>query len=243
VLQTAIWQGAQGELAARILVVDDAPEMTAFLERVLTKEGYEVAIASDAQEGLRQVYRFRPNLVLLDIMMPDMDGWAMLQRLREFADVPVIMVTALSQLESKVRGLDIGADDYVTKPFDLRELKARIRAALRRAELPASSGSAPLRFDGGRLVIDPSSHQVTVRGEVVDLTPTEYKLLLYLAYNVGQVLTYEQILESVWGPGYEDSPTNVKVYVRRLRQKIENDASRPRYILTQWGVGYLLAKI
>jgi two-component system KDP operon response regulator KdpE len=214
VLQTAIWQGAQGQLAARILVVDDAPEMTAFLERVLTKEGYEVAIASDAQEGLRQVYRFRPNLVLLDIMMPDMDGWAMLQRLREFADVPVIMVTALSQLESKVRGLDIGADDYVTK-----------------------------RFDSGLLVIDPSSHQVTVRGKVVDLTPTEYKLLLYLAYNVGQVLTYEQILESVWGPGYEDSPTNVKVYVRRLRQKIESDASQPRYILTQWGIGYFLAKI
>ncbi len=242
-LTTIALQGVHKQVTARILVVDDAPEMTSFLERILTKEGYEVAVARDAQEGLRQVYLFRPDLILLDIMMPEMDGLAMLQRVREFVDVPVIMLTALSQLDNKVRGLDIGADDYVTKPFEVRELKARIRAALRRAELPPASATHPLRFDGGRLLIEPASHQVTVRGQTIDLTPTEYKLLLYLAYNAGQVLTYEQILESVWGPGYEDSLTNVKVYVRRLRQKIEPDPSDPRYILTQWGIGYYLAKI
>jgi DNA-binding response OmpR family regulator len=230
-------------MAAKILVVDDAPEMTTFLERVLSREGYEVAVAGDAREGLRQVHHFRPDLVLLDVMMPDVDGWHMLQHLREFSDVSVIMLTAISQLDNKVRGLDTGADDYVTKPFELRELKARIRAALRRAEMLPSSDTHILRFDGGRLVVDPATHQVTVRGELIDLTPTEYKLLLYLAFNAGQVLTYDQILESVWGPGYEDSPTNVKVYVRRLRQKIETDPRNPRYILTQWGAGYYLAKI
>jgi DNA-binding response OmpR family regulator len=229
-------------MAPRILVVDDAPEMTMFLERILTKEGYEVAVADNARDGLRQVHHFRPDLVLLDVMMPEVDGWHMLQHLREFSDVSVIMLTALSQLDNKIRGLDTGADDYVTKPFEVRELKARIRAALRRAEMLPSSESHLLCFDDGSLVIDPSSHQVTVRGELVDLTPTEYRLLLYLAYNAGQVLTYDQILESVWGPGYEDTPTNVKVYVRRLRQKIESDPRNPRYISTQWGAGYYLAK-
>jgi two-component system KDP operon response regulator KdpE len=230
-------------MAAKILVVDDAPEMTTFLERVLTREGYEVAVAGSAREGLRQAHHFRPDLVLLDVMMPDLDGWHMLQHLREFSDVSVIMLTAISQLDSKVRGLETGADDYVTKPFELRELKARIRAALRRAEMLPSNDSHLLCFDGSRLVIDPASHRVTVRGKAIDLTPTEYKLLLYLAYNVGQVLTYDQILNNVWGPGYEDSPTNVKVYVRRLRQKIEIDPQNPKYILTQWGAGYYLAKI
>jgi two-component system KDP operon response regulator KdpE len=236
-------QGVRKDMASRILVVDDAPEMTMFLERILTKEGYEVAVAYDAREGLRQVHHFRPDLVLLDVMMPEVDGWHMLQHLREFSDVSVIMLTAIGQVDSKVRGLDTGADDYVTKPFEVRELKARIRAALRRAELIPSSDDYLLRFDDGRLIIDPSCHQVTVRSEVVDLTPTEYKLLLYLAYNAGQVLTYDQILDSVWGPGYEDSATSVKVYIRRLRQKIEVDARNPRYILTQWGTGYYLAKI
>jgi two-component system response regulator VicR len=230
-------------MAARILVVDDAPEMTMFLERILAREGYEVAVAYDAREGLRQVHHFRPDLVLLDVMMPEVDGWHMLQHLREFSDVSVIMLTAISHVDSKIRGLDIGADDYVTKPFEVRELKARIRAALRRAEMVPSSDSYLLHFDDGRLVIDPACHQVTVRSEVVDLTPTEYKLLLYLAYNAGQVLTYDQILDSVWGLGYEDSATSVKVYIRRLRQKIEIDARHPRYILTQWGTGYYLAKL
>lgn len=242
-LHTVSWRGRQKDMAAKILVVDDAPEMTTFLKHVLSREGYEVAVASNAREGLRQVHHFRPDLVLLDVMMPEVDGWHMLERLREFSDVSVIMLTAISQLDSKVRGLDTGADDYVTKPFELQELKARIRAALRRAEMVPASDSHLLRFDSSRLVIDPALHKVTVRGEEIDLTPTEYKLLLFLAYNAGQVLTYDQILDNVWGPGYEDSPTNVKVYIRRLRQKIEDDPQNPKYILTQWGTGYYMAKI
>jgi two-component system KDP operon response regulator KdpE len=175
-------------------------------------------------------------------MMPEVDGWEMLRRLREFSDVPVIMLTALGGTEHKVQGLDFGADDYVTKPFEVQELQARIRSTLRRAGASVDDYDQHLTFDGGQFTIDPRARQITCRGETIALTPTEYKLLLYLAVNAGQVLTYDQILDSVWGPGYDD-PTNIKVYVRRLRRKLEPDPREPRYILTQWGVGYYLAKL
>jgi DNA-binding response OmpR family regulator len=229
-------------MATKILVVDDAPEMTLFLEQILKKENYELAVAYDAREGLRQAHVFRPDLILLDVMMPEMDGWDMLRRLREFSDVPVIMLTAIGGTDNKVHGLDIGADDYVTKPFEVQELKARIRSALRRTVVPLGGERQLFSFDGGQLVVDPVSRKVTCRSQEVSLTPTEYKLLLFLACNAGQVLTYNQILDNVWGPGYESSPDSVKVYIRRLRQKVEADPRHPRYILTQWGVGYSLAK-
>lgn len=230
-------------MTTRILVVDDAPEMTWLLQSALDKEGYKVQVAHNGTEALRTAYAFQPDLILLDVMMPEMDGWETLRRLREFSDVPVIMLTAVADPESTVQGLDIGADDYVGKPFEIHELKARIRAILRRAAQAPAESSQLLRFDGGDLVIDPAAHKVTVRGTTVDLTPTEYKLLLYLAHNAGRTLSYGQILDNVWGPGYEDSPTNVKVYVRHLRSKIEADPRQPRYILTRWGVGYYLARI
>ncbi len=230
-------------MATKILVVDDAKETTWLLDRILTDAGYEIETASNGVEGLRQAYAFRPDLILLDVMMPDMDGWTMLSRLREFSDVPVILLTAVGDELDKVHGLDLGADDYLTKPFGMEELKARIRATLRRvASLPSATEDHVLRFDNGHLVIDPSRHQVTVGGQAVDLTPTEYKLLLYLAYNAGRVLTFDQILDNVWGPGYEDSTTNIKVYVWCLRRKIEADPNNPRYILTRRGAGYYLAK-
>jgi len=229
-------------MATRILVVDDALELTQLLKITLSREGYQVDTANDSLEALRKAYDLRPDLILLDIMMPGMSGLEMLARFREFSDVPVIMLTALDKTRIKIDGLNKGADDYVTKPFDTEELKARIRALLRRAALSAPEGSHVLSFDGGRLAIDPHARQVTVGGEPVSLTPTEYKLLLYLADNAGQVLTYGQILDQVWGPGYEDSPDVVKVYVRRLRTKIEPDASRPRYIVTHRSTGYCLAK-
>lgn len=229
-------------MATKILVVDDALEMTAFLERALRKDGYEVAIAQDAREGLRLAHQFRPDLILLDVMMPEVDGWEMLRRLREFSNAPVIMLTALGSTDNKVYGLDIGADDYVTKPFELQELRARIRSALRRAAEGPEEKVRPFSFDGGRLVIDPVAHKVFVDGQEIALTPTEYKLLLYLACNAGQVLTYDQILDNVWGPGYGENLSNVKVYIRRLRDKIEANPRSPRYILTQWGVGYSMAK-
>ena len=229
-------------MPAKILVVDDARETTWLLNKMLAEAGYEVRVAHDGMEGLQQAYTFQPDLVLLDVMMPDMDGWSMLHRLREFADIPVIMLTAVGSEDDKVHGLDLGADDYLTKPFGMEELKARIRATLRRAAPAEPGASHPLRFDGGQLVIDPSSHQVTVRGEQIELTPTEYRLLLYLAYNAGQVLSNEQILENVWGPGYEDGQANIKVYVWCLRRKLEVDPRRPRYILTKRGIGYYLSK-
>jgi DNA-binding response OmpR family regulator len=225
---------------AKILIVDDAPDLTEFLEYALKEEGYELAVATDAQTGLLQAHDFRPDLILLDIMMPVIDGWEMLGRLREFTDAPVIMLTAIDDMAHKVHGLDMGADDYITKPFEIKELKARIRAVLRRVERTSADQFPHLSFDEGRLVVGLSSPTVISQGVEVGLTPVEYKLLLLLARNAGRVLTYEQILGHVWGPGYENSVSNVKVYVRRLRKKIEADPSQPHYIQTRWGVGYYL---
>jgi two-component system KDP operon response regulator KdpE len=230
-------------MAIRILVVDDSQETTWLLQRALREEGYEVQVAHNGVEGLRLAYNFRPDLVLLDVMMPDMDGWTMLRRFRDFSETPVIMLTAVGDEKSLVHGLDSGADDYVTKPYGIQELKARIRAVLRRKGLSPSGDSPLLRFDDGNLVIDPAAQQVHVGGEEVALTPTEYKLLLCLACNAGRVLTSEQILENVWGPGYEDSPDNVKLYIWYLRRKIETDPGDPLYVLTKRGTGYYLADI
>ena len=230
-------------MATKILIVDDAPELTQLLKLALSRDGYQVEAANDGLEGLRKAYDLRPDLILLDIMMPGMSGMEMLSRFREFSDVPVIMLTALDKTNVKIDGLNIGADDYVTKPFDTDELKARIRALLRRAALSAPETNQVLSFDGGRLVIDPYARQVTAGGELASLTPTEYRLLLYLAHNAGQVLTFGQILDQVWGPGYEDSPDVVKVYVRRLRAKLEPDPGHPRYIVTHRSTGYCLPKI
>jgi len=227
----------------KLLVVDDSQDTTVVLKRVLQQEGYDVEIAQNGAEGLRLAFDFRPDLILLDVMMPGMDGWTMLNRLREFTDVPVIMLTAVGGEDSLIHGLDSGADDYLTKPFSMQELKARIRAVLRRSSLDAHTEDRTLRFDNGQLVIDPPSQQVTVRGELVDLTPTEYRLLLCLAYNAGRVLNPDQILDHVWGPGYEDSVSSVKLYVWYLRRKIESDPSDPRYILTKRGAGYFMASL
>ena len=227
-------------MSEKILVIDDKREMTWLLQRGLEEEGYQVEVAHDGREGLRRAHDARPDLILLDVMMPEMNGWDMLRRLREFSDVPVIMVTAMGEEDDKVQGFDIGADDYLTKPFGMRELVARIRAALRRAALSPSEPGTLLRF--GDLVIDAAARAVTLSGKPVDLSPTEYKLLLYLAYNAGRVLTYEQILEQVWGPGYDESSNNVKLYVWYLRRKIEPDPQNPVYIHTQRGVGYCFVK-
>lgn len=225
-------------MTAKLLLVDDAQDSNLMLQRVLSQDGYEVRVASNGIEGLRLAYDFRPDLILLDVMMPGMDGWTMLKRLREFSDVPVVMLTALASDQYLVDGLDGGADDYLTKPFSLSELKARVRAVLRRSAGRSTPQPRALHFDGGRLVIDPPSQQVLIDGQPVSLTPTEYRLLLCLAYNAGHVLTPEQILENVWGPGYEDSEANVKLYIWYLRRKIEDDPRHPRYVLTKRGGGY-----
>jgi len=230
-------------MAIKILIVDDSQDTTWLLKRVLTEEGYAVQLAHDGREGLRQAFDYRPDLVLLDVMMPDMDGWTMLSRLREFSDVPVIMLTAVGGEQSMVQGLDSGADDYVTKPYGMEELKARVRAVLRRRGVSEVGRSKLLQFDAGNLCIDPASQKVTVRGDVVNLTPTEYKLLLCLAYNAGRIVTPQQILDNVWGPGYEDSVANVKLYIWYLRRKIEADPRNPQYVQTMRGTGYYLSDI
>ncbi len=229
-------------MATKVLVVDDSIDLTFLLKSALTREGYQVEIAYDGSEGLRKAYDLRPDLILLDIMMPGLNGLDMLERLREFSNTPVIVLTAVSSQDTTIRGLDLGADDYVTKPFEISELKARIRAVLRRTALADPVDEQALNFDGGRLIVDPYAHEVRIQDQPVNLTPTEYKLLLYLAYNAGQVLTFDQILDRVWGPGYENSPDIVKVYIRRLRAKIEIDPDRPHYVLTRRGIGYYLSK-
>jgi len=230
-------------MAIKILAVDDSQESTWLLKRALTEESYEVEVANNGVDGLRLAFNYRPDLVLLDVMMPEMDGWTTLGRLREFSDVPVVMLTAVGGEKSLVQGLDSGADDYVTKPYSMEELKARIRAVLRRRGISPSAEGPALQFDDRQLIIDPASQKVTVRGDLVDLTPTEYRLLLCLAYNAGRVLTADQILDNVWGPGYEDSAANVKLYIWYLRRKIEADPRNPRYVLTKRGTGYFMADI
>jgi len=229
-------------MTAKILIVDDAVEATWLLNRMLNEAGYEVQVAHNGLEGLKQAFSFRPDLILLDVMMPEMDGWSTLTRLREVSDVPVIMLTAIGAEDAKIQGLDLGADDYLTKPFGVEELKARIRATLRRVS-SAPEDLQVLRLDNGQLVIDHSSQQVIVRGQEVSVSPTEYKLLFYLAQNAGRVLSYAQILDHIWGTYHDDSGDNIKVFVWSLRRKVEEEPSKPRYIVTKRGIGYYMPKL
>ena len=182
----------ENRASTKILVIDDDPKLTQQLHRSLSGDGHEVQVVRDARDGLRHAYAFQPGLVLLDILMPGVNGWDLLRRMRELSDVPVIILSAIDNEDDKVRGFDLGADDYVTKPFGMQELNARIQAVLRRASMPPSRESHLLRFDGDQLIIDPTSHRLTVRGNDVALSPTEYRLLLYLAYNAGRVLNHRQ---------------------------------------------------
>ena len=227
-----------------ILVVEDEEALARVVVRELQGAGYRAVHAADGEAALAALDEAQPDLVILDWMLPGIDGLEVLSRVRRSCSVPVLMLTARGAEIDRVVGLEVGADDYVTKPFDLDELHARVRAALRRASMAAANQTVEmLSFDQGRLRIDLAAHKVSANGMDVSLTPIEQKLLLYLAINAGRVLTYNQILENVWGPGYEDSETNLKVYVRRLRKKIEPDPARPRYVLTQWGIGYYMDKV
>lgn len=224
----------------KILVVDDDPVFLRLVERVLTGEGYQIIKASDGQEGLRFLFSARPDLVLLDVVMPGMDGWQLCQRIREVTDVPVIMLTGKQQAEEDiVRGLESGADEYLFKPVGNKELAARVKAALRRLELNSAAGAKKeVTYADGFLTVDVAEHKVTVKGERVRLTPREFGLLTILVQNTGRVLTHKQILEKVWGWEYGDDLDYVRIYVAHLRQKIEPDLATPRYIITEPGVGY-----
>jgi DNA-binding response OmpR family regulator len=224
--------------AKRILVVDDEPRMIGFIRMNLELEGHQVLEAHTGLEALEAVRTQLPDLVLLDVMMPDIDGFETLRMLREFSNIPVIMLTAKGDENDKVYGLELGADDYVTKPFGPRELSSRIKAVLRRAEMPsASPDQAVLRIDD-RLSVDFNQREVIVNGKRIKLRPTEYRLLYHLIENAGWTVPHDQLLAKVWGYEYRDEAHYVRLYVNYLREKIEEDPSNPRYILTERGVGY-----
>src|SRR6266550_4955946 len=226
-----------------VVAADDDPQLLRLVTRNLQLEGYDVIAVSDGQQALTQIEQQVPNLVLLDVMMPKMDGFTVCHRVREFSTVPIIIVTARGQDQDKVRGLDLGADDYLTKPFSVDELLARVRAVLRRAQFSANEHVHVLRttITIGHLAVDYAQHLVTFAGQEVPLTPIEYRLLAYLAQNAGRVVTQDLLLEHVWGSEYLGESHMLQVNINRLRRKIETDPTHPRYILTKVGIGYLLA--
>jgi len=221
----------------QVLVVDDEPMVREVLARYLEAEGFGVVTAGDGEEALDRFEESRPDLVLLDLMLPRIDGFEVLDRMRTLARVPVIMLTARGEETDRVVGLDLGADDYVTKPFSPREVVARVRAVLRRAGSDAPAvRDEPLAL--GDLSIDPASREVTVREEPVRLTPKEFDVLHLMASNPGVVFSRIQLLEEIWDFAWDGDPSTVTVHVRRLREKIEVDPSAPERLVTVWGVGY-----
>lgn len=225
---------------ATILVVDDEPRYIRLLRYNLESVGYRVLVAATGEEALEVAAGEHHDLVILDIRLPGIDGYEVCRRLREFSTVPIIMLTAKGEERDKVQGLRLGADDYVTKPFAAQELLARVEAVLRRSQFAESAGSQPV-FSCGGLTIDFAQRGVVLRGQEVKLSPTEYRLLHCLAANAGRVVVQEEILAKVWGPEYGARYEGLRVYIHRLRQKIEADPNEPKYILTHAGVGYMLA--
>lgn len=222
----------------RILVVDDEQRMINFIRMNLELDGFQVVEARDGITALDMVRTHMPDLILLDIMMPELDGYETLRMLREFSTVPVILLTAKGEEDDKVYGLELGADDYVTKPFGPRELSSRIKAVLRRAEMPSAMPEQAILKIDDRLSVDFNRRAVLVNGELVKLRPTEYRLLYHLIENAGWTVPHDQLLAKVWGYEYRDETHYVRLYVNYLREKIEEDPSNPKYILTERGVGY-----
>jgi DNA-binding response OmpR family regulator len=231
-------------MAKKILVVDDEPAQVRLADQVLTHQGYEVLKAGNGREALRIIFEKKPDLVLLDVVMPGIDGWQTCSRIREVTDIPIIMLTGQRNSEDDiVRGLDYGADEYLSKPLGNRELVARVRAALRRAERPSyQDGKKKTLFSDDYLTVDVPERKVVVNGVRLKLTPREFRLLALLLENADHVLSHQQVLENVWGWEYIDDVDYVRIYVSHLRQKIEPDLSQPKYILTEPGVGYYFHK-
>jgi DNA-binding response OmpR family regulator len=220
-----------------ILVVDDEERMARFIRLNLEHDGFQV---TEAYRGMKAIQALRddmPDLIILDVMLPDLDGFDVLKMIREISQVPVIMLTAKGEEDDRVLGLELGADDYVTKPFSPRELVSRVRAVLRRTEATGATRSDVIEVDE-RLKIDFGRREVWLNDELVKLRPTEYRLLYHLVQNAGWVVTYDQLLSKVWGYEYRDEPHYVRLYINYLRQKLEQDPSDPKYILTERGIGY-----
>lgn len=226
-------------MAKRVLIVDDEPRYLRLLDANLRTEGYEVVTASDGQQAI-DIFSSQPiDLILLDIMMPKLDGFGVCQRIREFSNVPIVILTAKGDEQDRVRGLDLGADDYLVKPFSATELLARVRAVLRRAQIPSDGGQARF-FTHENLRIDFARAEVWRGEQAISLSATEYRLLLQFAHNQGRILTSEDLLTSVWGPEYKTDKEILWVSIARLRQKLEEDPHTPRHIVTRSGLGYLM---
>ena len=222
----------------KILVIDDDTELLDLAETWLQNTGYEPFTAGDGIEGLQRVYSSRPDLILLDINMPRMDGWEVCRRIRDMCDIPIIMTSVNGQEADKLRAFGLGVDDYVTKPFNFSELMARVEAVLRRSGAASNQDDSNSTFHNEEIDIDWRSRQVWVRGQQITLSPTEFRLLACLVENRGWIVTHEDLLRKVWGPNYFGDKSYVKLYVRYLRQKIESDPGSPQWILTERGIGY-----
>lgn len=226
----------------KILIIDDDYHICHIIETAVIKEGAQVTIAQDGHEGLSRFYEIQPDLVILDIMMPEMDGWAVCRLIRQSSDIPIIMLTALHSEDDIVRGLDYGAIDYVTKPFSVKVLLARVRAAMRQSTPNVIETDPPSTFSDNNLTIDLDKRRVMLKNKPIKLSITEYRLLTYLFKNAGKILTFQEILETVWGQKHRENPDYVRVYVWHLRKKLETDPKNPNYILTEYGIGYRFAE-
>ncbi|QYK50892.1 MAG: response regulator transcription factor [Anaerolineales bacterium] len=220
-----------------ILIVDDEPRFVRLIEANLQTEGYQVLKASNGKQAVEETAAHKPDLVLLDVMMPEMDGFKACARIREFSNVPIIMLTAKGEEDQRIKGLDLGADDYIVKPFSAGELLARVRSVLRRAKTAAQEGGETV-FTRGDLQIDFARAEVRLGGELVSLSATEYRLLLQFAHAAGRILTAEELLRNVWGEEYSEEKEILWVSISRLRQKLEKDPKQPEMIVTHSGEGY-----
>lgn len=220
----------------RILVVDDEPQITRVLRRSLSSKGYEVQVAEDGEEALDVFRKWNPDIVITDLFMPRMGGLELCRRIRKTSQIPILILSVKGEERAKVEALDIGADDYVTKPFGMDELFARIRVALRRSSMPANSETATIEL--GDFTIDQNARMVKIRGKEIHLTPKEYDLLLYLIQNPGRVLTHRTLLGAVWGGESVEQSEYLRVFIGQLRKKIELDPAKPQYIVTEPWIGY-----
>lgn len=225
-----------------ILLIDDDHALVQLMAAGLREEGYLVHTAHDGQEGLRQMYQHRPALIVLDVGMPSMDGWTVCQRVREVSNVPILMMTAFDEPEQIIKGLDLGADDYITKPVEVGVLVARVRATLRRAASEPTLTQKQVSYSDDYLTVNLEEHRVTVQGEPVRLTPTEFNLLGMLVAAAPRIVPYRELLEHVWGFEYIDDIDYLRVYIWHLRRKLEPDAKAPTYIVNELGVGYRFEK-
>ncbi len=224
-------------LRPTVLVIEDEPQIRRFLRSALGSEGYRVVEAESGTRGEIEAGTHKPDLAIVDLGLPDMDGVELIRRIRAWSPMPIVVLSARAQEQAKVEALDAGADDYVTKPFGVGELLARLRAALRRAARPAQGG-APLRF--GEVELDLERRRVTRSGAEVHLTPIEFRLLACLAQHLGLVVTHRQLLREVWGPSHVEHAHYLRIYMKQLRDKLEADPVQPKYLLTDTGVGYRL---